>query len=101
MPDSGLSLEAHLIIDNCMLVMMTEYYCVRQAIKLSIRKRVPSLMQWIAEQLDVLRAFTPDGWLHCTVCVTREFKPGAGGLSQWHEIDRRECGSLESHVRSQ
>jgi hypothetical protein len=101
MADSSFPLRAFLVLDNCVLVMLTDYFCARRALRLPIRGRVPSLQLWIAERLDGLRPFTPDGLLHCTDCVASEFNPRAGQISQWRGVGHRDYKSLENHVCSQ
>ena len=75
MPAIGLAPGAHLVLDNCVLSMLAEYYCDRRVSRLPPEKRIPILKQCIAEPLNILRQFTPDGLLHCTSCVADEFKP--------------------------
>ena len=66
---SGISLQAHLVVDNCVLVMLHEYCCERYAKRLPAGRLIPTITQWITDQLDILKQFTPDGLVHCTDCV--------------------------------
>ncbi len=100
MPTSRIPLQAHLVVDNCVLVMLNEYFCERQAMRLGPARLIPSLTQWMTDQLDILKQFTPDGLVHCTDCVAGEFHPGAGRLSRVRGIGRPECRALANSVCS-
>ena len=100
MPTSRIPLQAHLVVDNCVLVMFNEYFCERQATRLGAARLIPALTQWMADQLGILKQFTPDGLVHCTDCVADEFHPGAGRLSRVRGIGRPECRTLTNRVCS-
>jgi hypothetical protein len=100
MSASRIPLQAHLVVDNCVLVMFNEYFCERRATRLGAMRLIPALTQWMADQLDILKQFTPDGLVHCTDCVADEFHPGAGRLSRVRGIGRPECRALTNRVRS-
>lgn len=98
MSGSGISLQAYLVVDNSMLVMLHEYCCDRRAKGLPSTKVISTICEWIECQLDTLKQFTPDGLLHCTGCVANEFKPQAGRLSQVRGIGHREYRSVQNRV---
>jgi hypothetical protein len=100
MHNSSPSLNAILVVDNSLLVMLCEYYCARWAAKLGSAKLLPEMTTWIAALLGVLKCFAPDSSLHCTDCVASEFRPHAGRLSSVRGIQRSNCDALASHVRS-
>lgn len=100
MPNSSPSLEAILVVDNSLLVMLCEYYCERWAAKLGAAKLVPELATWISGLLGILKKFTPDDHLHCTDCVASEFRPQAGRLSAVRGIQHSNCEALANHVLS-
>jgi hypothetical protein len=100
MADQHLLLEAYLVVDNSMLVMLSEYCCERWGARMPPARLVPTICQWFTDQLDTLRQFAPDGLVHCTDCVAQEFNPRAGRLSQLRGIGHRECKSLADHVCS-
>jgi hypothetical protein len=100
MSTSGVSLQAYLVVDNCVLVMLQEYCCERHMRRLPAAKLIPTICQWIADQLDTLKQFTPDNRVHCTDCVAGEFNPRAGRLSQLHGVGHREYTTLTNHVCS-
>lgn len=96
----GISLQAYLVVDNCVLVMLHEYFCDRQATRLRAAGLIPAIAQWMADQLGILKQFTPDGLVHCTDCVAGEFHPGAGRLSRVPGIGPRECRTLANQICS-
>ncbi len=100
MSTSRIPLQAHLVVDNCVLVMFNEYFCECQATRLGAARLIPALTQWMADKLGILKQFTPDGLVHCTKCVADEFNPGAGRLSQVRGIGRPECRTLTNRVCS-
>lgn len=94
----GITLQAHLVIDNCVLVMFHEYFCERQGRKYPPTRLIPAITQWMSEQLGLLQRFALDGQVHCTDCVAGEFYPGAGRLSQVGGIGPRDCRALAGNI---
>lgn len=94
----GVTLQAYLVVDNCMLVMLQDYFCDRYAARLGAGKLIPALVDWFADQFNTLRQFTPDALLHCTDCVAGEFRPGAGRLSQVRGVGPHDCKALTRKV---
>ncbi|MFC2046370.1 hypothetical protein ACFLTC_02475 [Chloroflexota bacterium] len=89
---SSISLQAYLVIDNCVLVMLHEYFCERQGRRIPPAKLIPSITQWMTDQLGILKQLAPDGRVHCTDCVADEFYPGAGLYQVFEALAR---GSAE------
>jgi hypothetical protein len=98
MPVPGLGLEAYLIVDNCMLSMLCDYWCHSWAVRTPPAHIVPTVCQWFTDQFNTLRQFTPDGLLHCTDGVAGEFKPHAGQLSEVRGIRHGDCQQVQTHV---
>lgn len=98
MAGSGISLQAYLVIDNCVLVMLHEYFCERQGRRHPPARLIPAIAQWMSGQLDLLQQFALDGQVYCTDCVADEFYPGAGRLSQVRGIGPRECRALAGDI---
>ena len=80
--------------------MLTTYYCNECALKLPTTRRMPSLKQWLSQQLEVMRGFTPDGQIHCTDCVADEFRPAPVLAELPQNVQRSEYLSLKKHVCS-
>jgi hypothetical protein len=100
MPASGPSLQSFLVVDNSLLVMLCEYFCKHRAARLSGARLIQAVRTWIAEQLDILKQFAPDGCVHCTDLVAAEFNPRAGCLSRMRGITPSNCRTLEHHVHA-
>jgi hypothetical protein len=98
MTGTGISLQAYLVIDNCVLVMLHEYFCERQGRRHPPARLMPAITRWMNEQLSTLQLFAPDGRVHCTDCVADEFYPGAGRLSGVRGIEPRDCRKLAREV---
>ncbi len=97
MPVQGLSLEAHLIVDNNVLSMLSQYFCDRLASKCPAGERFATFKEWMGRQLDVIRQFTPDAKLHSTTCVANEFAPAGAFFAQ---LKPHELEGVKGHVRS-
>ena len=98
MSASGPSLQAFLVVDNSLLVMLCEYFCERLPARLSGVRLIQEIQIRIAEQLNILKQFAQDGCIYCTDLVVAEFKPHAGRLSSKRGIGPAICRTLEHHV---
>lgn len=77
MPVKELTEKSHLVMDNCVLSMMTEWYSQENR-GLSSVNLLENTHKWLHEQLDLFQSFTVDGILHTSTSVSAEYKP-------WHE----------------
>lgn len=81
MTPSGIPLKAKLIVDNCVIVTLHEYYCEDQ--KHLAPRDLPSMVsREVGGKLDLMKQYAPDQLLHTTDRVANEFRPGAGRLGQ-------------------
>lgn len=94
---SGLPLEATLIIDNCVLVTLHEYYCEEQRY-LPPRDLVVAVSAAVGMKLDLMRACAPDGALNSTDRVVGEFRPGSGSLGKILGSNSSELKTIRSNV---
>jgi hypothetical protein len=78
--------------------MLSEYFCDRLARRLSSAQRIPTLKQWLTEQINLLNQFTPDGCIHCTDCVVDEYKPGPILDRLPNKVKYNETVGLRQHV---
>lgn len=100
MASTTVPLHAHLVVDNCVLVMLHEYYCDRNSRRCPLPQLIRAIEQWMTDQLGLLRGLAPDGQLHSTDRVADEFLPGAGRLAQVRGIGPSECRRLAGRVRA-
>jgi hypothetical protein len=100
MSASGIPLQAHLVIDNSLIVLLQEYWCETYLIRVSSHDRVSAAKHWLAELLAILASFTPDGLIHCTDCVAGEYKPQAGRLGQVTGISHQDCRAFANYISS-
>lgn len=94
----GPSLQAILVIDNSLLVMLSDFYCERLSTSFSGAALVQTVQNGISDQLEVLRHFAQDGQLHCAESVALEFKPHEGRLSAKSGITPSICKPLAHGV---
>jgi hypothetical protein len=101
MPGSIEHLQAHLIVDNCFLVMLTDCFCDRFASRYSQNQLVIEAEKWINEIVSIVKRFALDGKLHCTPCVAGEYFPHAGKLARRPGIQRGHLDHVQGYVRAQ
>jgi hypothetical protein len=99
MTGQGIPLRAFLILDNCFLSMLTDYFCARLAKDFPPHEVIDRLGNWLDEQLDILRQFSPAG-LFCSRCVAQEYNPHAGKLGETHGICFQDCKPLQNRVQA-
>ncbi|MFH1635659.1 MAG: hypothetical protein ABIG63_16835 [Chloroflexota bacterium] len=85
MPVKTLDEPAYIIIDNCVLSMLMEWYCTdlwycAENRRLSAQQKLEKAQEWLTTQLDLVRANAVDEFLHTTSHVSEEFQPEKGTL---------------------
>lgn len=86
--------------DSSVLVMLTESCCHRRQNRVSAPQLIAEIVQSMTDIIGILRKFTPDGHVHCTDCVTGEFKPDAGQLARANGVTRTHSRDMQNCVRS-
>ena len=100
MPGTAEYLNAYLILDNCFLVMLTDCFCDRFAVRYVPNRVIYEAEQWIDNILEILKQFAIDGNLHCSDTVANEYYPHVGRLSTRPGIQRNDLNHLQTHVRN-
>lgn len=100
MPGDGESLKAQIVIDNCFLVMLTDFFCEKFACKFAQNATLQEAEKWINQIIGILRQFSFDGQIHCTPGVVNEFIPHFGGMANLRGIQRIDLNHYQTHVRS-
>lgn len=77
MPVKEIAEKTHLVVDNSVLSMMTEWYC-RENRGVAGSVLLNQTHQWLHEQIELFQSYTVDGVLHTSMAVSAEYKP-------WHE----------------
>jgi hypothetical protein len=77
MPVKEITERTHLVMDNSVLSMMTEWYC-RENRGLASAALLEQTHRWLHEQIELFQSFTVDGAIHTSTAVSAEYKP-------WHE----------------
>jgi hypothetical protein len=77
MPVKEITEKTYLIMDNCVLSMMTEWYCQEKR-GLSCTALLEQTHAWLHGQIELFQSFTVDGLLHTSTSVSAEYIP-------WHE----------------
>ncbi len=77
MPVKEITEKTHLVMDNCVLSMITEWYCSENR-GLSCAALLDKTCNWLHEQISLFQSFTLDGVLHTSTSVSAEYKP-------WHD----------------
>ncbi len=115
MPVKEITEKTHLVMDNCVLSMITEWYCSENR-NLPCPTLLDRACNWLHEQITLFQSFTVDGVLHTSTSVSAEYKPWhdscwlrkrgieipkiqsmAGGICDrftCHEIDKTDTDSL-------
>lgn len=101
MPGPVEHLKAHLIVDNCFLVMLTDCFCDRFAARCSQSQLVQEAEKWICEIFSVVKRFALDGNLHSTECVAGEYLPQAGKLAGRPGVQRTHLDHVKRYVCAQ
>jgi hypothetical protein len=99
MPAPGVTLTAHLVVDNSLLVMLVEYFLERRGRAIPAVRLVGEIQRWMTDQLALLARQTPDGKLHCTDGVALEFNPRAGRMREMPGIRIPDCDAVGRCVR--
>ncbi len=81
MPVTSIEQPTYLILDNCVLVMLTDLYCTENS-AVPARKLLDDVQAWLLEQLALLRNFAIENTLHSTALVSEEYLPHTGILGQ-------------------
>ena len=97
MPIPTLTNKAYLVIDNCVLSMLTDCYCDSRS-DLSGAHLLRETQQWLLEQLNILISFTNDNLLHTTQSVSLEYLPQNGILGT-RRVDTQGIRGLVNQVR--
>ncbi len=71
--------SAHIILDNCVLSMLTDFCCENNA-ALTPRQLLDVSQQWLTDQLFILQSCAVDNRLQTTDIVSAEYKPEYGRL---------------------
>ena len=79
-------LNAYVVIDNNVLVMLTDIACTGQPGRQRGADCITAILDWITEQLRIIRGRTPDGSVHCSGRVIREYRPEKGILNARHDL---------------
>ena len=99
MPVPGIDPEAHLVVDNSLLVMLMDYFLERRGRSIPPVQLTAKAQQWMSDQLTLLAKHTPDGKIHCPEGVAQEFKPRAGRMVNLPGIRVQDCDAVGRHVR--
>jgi len=78
--------------------MLCDYFCERLSVRFSGARLVEEIKVKITDQLNILKQFAQEGYIHCTDSVAAEFKPHAGRLFSKSGITHSLCRTLERHV---
>jgi hypothetical protein len=79
MPITSIEQTGHIILDNCVLSMLTDFCCANNA-ALTPRQLLDESQHWLTDQLAILQSFAVDHRLHTTDLVSAEYRPEFGGL---------------------
>lgn len=95
-------LRASLVVDNNLLVNLSEFFCERRAQGIRARAFCEKYQAWILEIISTVQQFTPNGCIYCTQCVADEFNPHAGRLNNQiaNGLGHNDREQLGSYVRS-
>jgi hypothetical protein len=96
----GFPLQAYLVVDNSVLVMLNDFCCDQWGAKVPPGQLPARIGDWMCKRLDVLRQFALDGSIHCTDGVANEFIPGAGRMGELRGIRRGDCTWLANQIRA-
>jgi hypothetical protein len=81
MPVTSIEQPTYLVLDNCVLVMLTEWYCSEHS-GVPARQLLDDVQAFLLNQFNLLRRFTVDHLVHTTVLVSIEYKPQGGILGK-------------------
>jgi hypothetical protein len=105
MPVKEITEKTHLVMDNSVLSMLTEWYC-RENRGLSQTNLLDQTHKWLHEQIDLFQSYTVDGILHTSTAVSAEYKPWVDGCElrqRGNEIPKIQamaksvCGKFKTH----
>lgn len=99
MPITALTEKTYLVVDNCVLSMLTDCFCDGQG-GLSGPQLLSATQQWLIEQLNTLKLFSVDNLLHTTHTVSTEYQPQNGILGN-QRLDRKHIVTMANQVRMQ
>ena len=92
MPVKEITEKTHLVMDNSVLSMLTEWYS-RENRGLSGANLLDQTHKWLHEQIDLFQSYTVDGVLHTSTAVSAEYIP-------WHEsCQLRQRGNEASKIQ--
>lgn len=105
MPVQSLDELAYIILDNCVLSMLTEWYCAdrwdcTENRRLSSQRKLERAQQWLVEQFNLIRANTVDNLLHTTSHVSEEYQPEKGALGK-KGLPVHHIIIMRNHIRGQ
>lgn len=99
MPITALTEKTYLVIDNCVLSMLTDCYCDGHG-GLPGPQLLRETQRWMLDQLNILKSFTVDNLLHITQVVSMEYQPQNGILGN-QRLDHRHISAMANQVRMQ
>lgn len=99
MPITTLTEKTYLVIDNCVLSMLTDCYCDGRR-DLSGSPLLRETQQWMLEQLRILSTFTVENLLHTTQSVSMEYQPQNGVLGT-RRVALQHINVLANQIRGQ
>jgi len=99
MPITTFEEKTYLVIDNCVLSMLTDCFCDGHK-RLSGIQLLHETQQSILDLLNIMKSFAVDGSLHTTQVVSLEYQPQNGILGN-HILDRRHIKTMAMQVRRQ
>ena len=99
MPITALTEKTYLVIDNCVLSMLTDCFCDGNK-RLSGMQLLRATQEWMTDQLNILKLFSIDSLLHTTQAVSNEYQPQNGSLGI-QRVDRRHIRDMANQVKNQ
>lgn len=105
MPVKEITEKTHLVMDNSVLSMLTEWYS-REHRGLPHANLLDQTHKWLHEQIDLFQSYTVDGVLHTSTVVSAEYKPWVDGCElrqRGNEIPKIQamaksvCGKFKTH----
>jgi hypothetical protein len=96
----GLPLDVFLIIDNCAIVGLSEYFGDANE-KLAFPDTIQAMCQGISITFNKLRQYALSGKLLTTQLVQDEFKPERSSLAERRDFDKTGCENLKAHVKKE
>jgi hypothetical protein len=100
MTDSGLPLDAYLVVDNNAVVGLSEFYCDAHK-ELAFEAMIEASCQDIAKAFNALRRFAIGEKVFSTKCVCNEFKPEKSSIAERRDYDKKHCENLKANVNAE